>query len=113
MTARFFLFSLLFFLSLANVSAQHYTSVNEGKYLRNWYVAGPLKVDTAKSPAINIQESFFNRKDDQHLNVSFALPTHGKKPDLKNWKVVKSSTDIIDFDSIFHRVDYASAYAYA
>jgi CubicO group peptidase (beta-lactamase class C family) len=113
MTARFFLLSLFFSLSLANVSAQHYTSVNEGKYLKNWYVAGPLKVDTAKSPSANIQESFFNRKDDQHLNVSFSLPAHGKKPDLKNWKVIKSTTDIIDFDSIFNRADFASAYAYA
>lgn len=97
-----------------NLNAQIYKGIQSGKVLRDWYIAGPLKVseDTAHKPDSKAQENFFNRKDDQNIHASFRVQA-GSKPDLKNWKKFSSKKDIIDFDSIFAHTDFASAYAYA
>src|SRR5687768_1199550 len=107
-----FIASILFFLIL-DVDAQTYKGTQAGKVLRNWYVTGPIKVSADSSrPDVIKQQDFFNRKDDQNISVSFKT-TPGTNPDLKNWKKVNEKNDIIDFDSIFNRQDFASAYAYA
>lgn len=104
--------SILAFLFL-NVHAQAYKGTQAGKALRDWYVAGPVKVSADSSkPDIAKQEDFFNRKDDQHISASFKV-SPGSSPDLKNWKKVNEKSDIIDFDSLFSHQDFASAYAYA
>lgn len=102
----------LFFIQL---HGQEYKDLQAGKAIRSWYVAGPVKIpgDTAHQPDNGAQEAFFNRKDNQQLQVSFTVPSAGAKPDLKKWKTVTSKTDVIDFDSIFNHADYASAYALA
>ena len=100
--------------TLINVNAQTYKGTQPGKVLRDWYVAGPIRIsaDTSVKPDNAEQEKFFNRKDDQQVNASFGLLAD-KIPDLKNWKKVNVKNDIIDFDSIFKHPDFVSAYAYA
>ena len=100
--------------TLINVNAQTYKGTQPGKVLRDWYVAGPIRIstDTSVKPDNAEQEKFFNRKDDQQVNASFGLSVD-KIPDLKNWKKVSVKNDIIDFDSIFKHPDFVSAYAYA
>ena len=100
-------------LSLSGYS-QTYQGIQAGKPLRKWYVAGPIKIseDSVKIPGITDQESFFNRADDQKLNVSVKVPTSGT-PDLSKWKKIEAWSDNVDFDSIFNHLDFVSAYAYA
>ena len=85
-----------------------------GKPLRKWYVAGPIKVaaDSVKMPALADQEFFFNRANDEKLNVSYIVPASGV-PDLTKWKAIEAWNDNVDFDSIFNHPDFVSAYAYA
>jgi CubicO group peptidase (beta-lactamase class C family) len=111
---NFLLFTFVFF-CFNRLCAQEYKSVQEGKAMRSWYVAGPIKIsaDTAHIPDNTAQENFFNRKDDQQLHVSFTVPSVGSKPDLKSWKTITSKSDVVDFDSIFNHADYSSAYALA
>jgi CubicO group peptidase (beta-lactamase class C family) len=98
-----------------NGKAQTYTGTQDGKFLRDWYLAGPVNIsnDPSKKPGITLQQEFFNRTDNQNQHVSFKTPDTGKSFDLKNWKKISSKADIIDLDSIFNHADMASAYAYA
>ena len=97
-----------------NGYAQTYTNTQDGKALRKWWVAGPMKISEGASiPDNTAQETFFNRTDDKKISAAFAIPTSGTVPDLKNWKEISWNTDIIDFDSIFNHPDFVSAYAYA
>src|SRR5688500_12627370 len=97
-----------------NLNAQTYKGTQSGKVLRDWYIAGALKVseDSSHKPDIKAQENFFNRKDDQNIQAAFRVQTGGK-PDLKRWNKFSSKKDIVDFDSIFRHPDFVSAYAYA
>ena len=103
----------IFLLSLSGYS-QTYQGIQAGKPLRKWYVAGPIKIseDSVKVPSLTDQESFFNRADDQKLNVSVKVPPGGT-PDLSKWKKIEAWSDNVDFDSIFNHLDFVSAYAYA
>ena len=96
------------------INGQTYQGTQPGKVLRKWYVVGPIRVsaDTAKTPGLADQEQFFNRVDDTKLNVSFKVP-QGGIPDITKWKKIEAWSDNVDFDSIFNRPDFVSAYAYA
>lgn len=96
------------------INGQTYQGTQPGKVLRKWYVVGPIRVsaDTAKTPGLADQEQFFNRVDDTKLNVSFKVP-QGGTPDITKWKKIEAWSDNVDFDSIFNRPDFVSAYAYA
>ncbi|MBL7698745.1 MAG: serine hydrolase [Chitinophagaceae bacterium] len=96
-----------------NGHAQTYTGTQDGKALRKWWVAGPMTVSGTSTPDNTSQETFFNRSDDQKIQVSFAIPAGGSVRDLKNWKEISWNDDIIDLDSIFKHPDYVSAYAFA
>lgn len=108
--AALFVALLILFQPVAN--AQTY----DGKAIRSWWLAGPdtMKRDDAKAPDMPAIEKFFN---DTVSNVKFvkgkpegSLAVHSKN--LK-WFRYTANTDIIDFDSIFKRADYATAYALA
>ncbi len=105
---------LLFVLLHYNGTAQTYKGTQDGKALRNWYVAGPVKISTdTTNPDNTSQETFFNRGNNQNINVGFKVPDGSAAPDLKNWKQVSWGNDVIDLDSIFKHPDYVSAFAYA
>lgn len=97
-----------------HINAQTYEGTQTGKPLRKWYVAGPIKVsnDTVKTPSNTDQENFFNRTNDDKLNIAF-LSSNGNEPDLSKWKKLDSWSDNVAFDSIFHHPYFVSAYAWA
>src|SRR5438128_1949766 len=114
MHRQFYPILLAFLFCVYNGAAQTYTGTQNGRFLRDWYLAGPVKItNDAAKPDVTAQQEFFNRKDNQAAHVSFKTPDDGKSFDLKGWTKVSSKSDIIDLDSIFNHIDMASAYAYA
>ena len=99
-----------------NVSEAIYRTSDAGKYIRKWWVLGPVSVsaDTTKGPDLSAQQKFF---EDATLSVTLPASVKEVSP-LKNngkelrWLFYSSKKDIIDFDSLF-KSDYAMAYAAA
>jgi CubicO group peptidase (beta-lactamase class C family) len=97
-----------------NVSEAIYRSSDAGKYIRKWWVLGPVSVssDTSKGPDLLTQQKFF---EDAAISVTLPASAREVSP-LKNngkelrWLFYSSKKDIIDFDSLF-KSDYAIAYA--
>src|SRR5687767_4323795 len=90
-------------------NAQNY----DGKAMRSWWLAGPDLIgrNTAKAPDMGTMEKFFNDTINDIKLVRGRpegnLSVHSKK---LTWFQHNSKGDIIDFDSIFKRADYATAY---
>ncbi len=100
----------------AKVSEAIYRTSDTGKYMRKWWVLGPVPVssDTTKGADLAVQQKFF-----EDATLSVTLPASIKEVStLKNngkelrWLFYTPKKDIIDFDSLF-KSDYAMAYAAA
>ncbi|WP_333820297.1 serine hydrolase [Ohtaekwangia sp.] len=94
-----------------------YAGIQAGQYIRTWLLAGPflLRNDTTSHPDRTAQQKFFD--DDL---VTQVVPLAGKpmppvvyKGKPVAWKTYTSGEDIVDFDKIFNKADYAYAYALA
>jgi CubicO group peptidase (beta-lactamase class C family) len=86
----------------------------DGKPIRNWWLSGPdlIRRDSTRAPDRPTMERFFNDTL-QAINVVNGKPqgTLNVHANKLSWFRYDSPDDIIDFDSIFKRPDYASAYA--
>lgn len=90
-------------------NAQHY----DGKAIRGWWLAGPDLIgrDSSIKPSMAVMQRFFNDTINTVKIINgkpTALNVHEKN---LQWFQYNSGSDIIDFDSIFKKADYASAYA--
>jgi CubicO group peptidase (beta-lactamase class C family) len=114
MYLRNFLIATVMLFTGIQANAQVYHGIQAGKFLRDWYLAGPLKVhtDSSAKPDDNAQQQFFNRENNQQTAAEFIIPAGGS-PDLKKWKKYSSGNDNVDLDSVFNHPDFVSAYAYA
>ena len=92
-----------------STNAQQY----DGKAIRSWWLAGPdlIARDSSAKPSMAVMQSFF-------IDTINAIKITKGKPSTLNvhaknlqWFQYRSGSDIIDFDSIFKKADYASAYA--
>ena len=91
-----------------------YHSIQEGKFLRNWKIAGPSKVpkDSA-APKLDVQQRFFENLLSPSSNTNPELPTKDANGATLKWVSIQSVTDQVLFDTLFKDVDYASAFAAA
>ncbi|SKC66697.1 serine hydrolase [Ohtaekwangia koreensis] len=101
----------------AGFAIASYKGIQAGQYMKNWLLAGPflVKEDTASDPDMQLQENFFN--EDLLTQVT---PVAGKpipaillKGKSFAWKPYSGTTDAIDLDAIYKKVDYAAVYALA
>ena len=92
-----------------------YTLFTSEKYMSAWLVSEPVRMDTtAGKPTEQNQMNFF-KEDIQPITILANKPVAPLELKGKQypWKLVKTSTDIIDLDAQYKRVDFAAAFALA
>ena len=94
-----------------------YTVPGAEEFMRNWLVAGPLKVSPeGTAPDEKKQVEFF--KSDEKIQVPAvmkgkAIPALSVSGNQLAWSALSSSNDIIDLDAHFKSPDFVAAYAMA
>jgi CubicO group peptidase (beta-lactamase class C family) len=92
-----------------------YTLPASEKYMSVWLVSEPVRMDTTSGrPSEQNQINFF-KEDIQPITVLPNKPVASLEIKGKQyqWKLIKTSADIIDLDAQYKKVDFAAAFALA
>ena len=93
-----------------------YRGINAGKVMRAWLIGGPIKISAdSLEPDATSQQKYFDREENQFISATSGntLPQISYKNKPIRWTRYQSKKDIIDFDSIYKKADFSSAYALA
>ncbi len=93
-----------------------YSGLTDNEFLKNWLVAGPVKVSrTAGTPDDNTQKQFFEKDEftTVAVNAKKSLTPVKIGDSTYSWQLVKSREPVVDFINLFGQRDYATAYALA
>jgi CubicO group peptidase (beta-lactamase class C family) len=91
-----------------------YSLTESEKFMSQWLIAGPVKVNPDGTPQAEVQQTFF-KENAPPINVVATKPL--VPMDIKGkqyaWALVKASGDIIDLDKQYAAADFAAAFAMA
>lgn len=91
-----------------------YKDTHKYKFLKNWHLLGPIKMDTSKGKDIEAQIAFFNKDEITSVNIKDSL-----LPDLKimgkeyEWNKIQNSECIFDLNQLLGKSEFCYAYAIA
>lgn len=97
-------------------SEASYSGLTDNEFLKNWLVAGPVKVSrTTGMPDDNTQKQCFEKDEltTVAVNAKKSLTPVKIGDSTYAWQLVKSSEPVVDFISLFGQRDFATAYALA
>lgn len=100
----------------AGYSEASYSGLTDNEFLKNWLVAGPVKVSRATGiPEDKIQKQCFEKDEITAVavNAKKSLTPVKIGDSTYAWQLVKSSEPVVDFISLYGQRDYSTAYALA
>ena len=92
-----------------------YTLAASEKYMTTWLISEPVRMDTTSGNPSEPDQAKFFKEDIQPIVVIASKPIAPLEIKGKQypWKLIKSSSDIVDLDARYKKVDFAAAFALA